>query len=110
MIDKHWRREILCSGKVWEMEEYFVYAQGVCRIRRAAELPTAAQYFPFSGPKHGRKSSGAQAQAIGSEFPKPNQPALYLVSISIQLPTVKATDAQYSGSSRTSSPLVVHQS
>ena len=39
-----------------------------------------------------------------------NQPALYLVSISIQLPTVKATDAQYSGSSRTSFPSVVHQS
>lgn len=34
----------------------------------------------------------------------------YLLSISIQLPTVKETEAQYSGSSRTSSPSVVHQS
>lgn len=38
-----------------------------------------------------------------------NQPE-YLVSISIQLPTEKSTDAQYSGSSRTSLPVVVHQS
>ena len=30
------------------------------------------------------------------------QPALYLSRTSIQLPTVKATEAQYSGSSRTS--------
>ena len=38
------------------------------------------------------------------------QPALYLSSISIQLPTVKETEAQYSGSSRTSLPSLVHQS
>ena len=38
------------------------------------------------------------------------QPALYLSSISIQLPTVKAASAQYSGSSSTSLPVVVHQS
>ncbi len=33
-----------------------------------------------------------------------DQPALYLVSSSIQLPTVKATELQYSGSSSTSLP------
>ena len=39
-----------------------------------------------------------------------DQPAEYLLSISIQLPTVNATSAQYSGSSSTSLPLVVHHS
>ncbi len=43
-----------------------------------------------------------------AEF-RSTQPA-YLVSISTQLPTVKDTSAQYSGSSSTSLPSVVHQS
>ena len=34
----------------------------------------------------------------------------YLVRVSIQLPTPNAASAQYSGSSSTSSPVVVHQS
>ena len=34
----------------------------------------------------------------------------YLSRVSIQLPTVKETEAQYSGSSSTSLPSVVHQS
>ena len=28
-------------------QEYFVYPQGACRIRKAAKPPTAAQYFKF---------------------------------------------------------------
>lgn len=37
-------------------------------------------------------------------------PEEYLVSVSIQLPTVKATLAQYSGSSMTSLPSLIHHS
>ena len=34
--DKSRQREILFSGKVWKTREYFVYPQGVCRIRKPA--------------------------------------------------------------------------
>ena len=47
-----------------------------------------------------------QVQQLWSQ----DQPALYLSSISIQLPTVKAASAQYAGSSSTSLPVVVHHS
>ena len=52
---------------------------------------------------------GSRART-GEWFRENNQPALYLSSISIQLPTVKETEAQYSGSSSTSLPSLVHQS
>ena len=34
------------SGKVWKMEEYFVYPQGVCRIRKPAYAGNGCAIFP----------------------------------------------------------------
>ena len=36
--------------EVWKLQEYFVYPQGACRIRKAAKPPTAAQYFKIFKP------------------------------------------------------------
>ncbi len=58
------------SGKVWKMEEYFVYPQGVCHIRKPASLATAVLYFPFFKPQTGGKRSAIQPQTIYSEFPQ----------------------------------------
>jgi hypothetical protein len=46
-ISKSGWREIFWQGEVWKTQEYFVYPQGACRIRKAAKPPTAAQYFKF---------------------------------------------------------------
>lgn len=57
----------------------------------------------------GRAARPPDLLCYGAAAPGRAQPA-YLVSISIQLPTVKETEAQYSGSSSTSLPSVVHHS
>ena len=46
-ISKSGWREIFWQVEVWKTQEYFVYPQGACRIRKAAKPPTAAQYFKF---------------------------------------------------------------
>ena len=46
-ISKSGRREIFWQVEVWKTQEYFVYPQGACRIRKAAKPPTAAQSFKF---------------------------------------------------------------
>ena len=38
-ISKSGRREIFWQGEVWKTQEYFVYPQGACRIRKAARPP-----------------------------------------------------------------------
>ena len=52
------------------MQAYFVYPQGACRIRKAAEPPTAAQYSKLSEPMDRRKSSGIRRRGSISGFPK----------------------------------------
>ena len=64
---------------------------------------------PGGGPPLGSKGACSDFTQ-GRQRPGSDQLAVYLSSISIQLPTVKATEAQYSGSSSTSLPSVVHQS
>ena len=49
-ISKSGWREIFWQGEVWKTQEYFVYPQGACRIRKAAKPPTAAQYFKIFKP------------------------------------------------------------
>ena len=46
-ISKSGWREIFWQVEVWKTQEYFVYPQGACRIRKVAKPPTAAQYFKF---------------------------------------------------------------
>ena len=46
-IGKSWQREILFPGKVWKMEEYFVYPQGVCHIRKSAYAGNGCAIFPI---------------------------------------------------------------
>ena len=49
-ISKSGWREIFWQVEVWKTQEYFVYPQGACRIRKAAKPPTAAQYFKIFKP------------------------------------------------------------
>ena len=49
-IGKSWQRGILFPGKGWKMEEYFVYPQGVCRIRKPAYAGNGCAIFPIFHP------------------------------------------------------------
>ena len=45
-IGESWQREIFHQMKVLKAEEYFVYPQGVCRIRKPAYAGNGCAIFP----------------------------------------------------------------
>ena len=55
--------------KVPEAEEYFVYPQGVCRIRKSAYADNGCAIFPAFGTAQLGKKSVAQPKAICSRIP-----------------------------------------
>ena len=84
---------------------HLVPSQGFQGVTARTSQPSRARAFIYES-----ASSGVFTVTTLYSFISADQPAEYLVSISTQLPTVKATSAQYSGSSKTSLPSVVHQS
>ena len=68
-IDKSWGREIFHWMKASKMEEYFVYPQGVCRIRKPAFAGNGCAIFPILDAAQPEEKIRTQPQAIDSEFP-----------------------------------------
>ena len=67
LFGKSIRREAFSQGKIRNMQEYWMYPQGACRIRKAPSSPTAAQYFKYSEPQNcGKESAEAAAAAMRS--------------------------------------------
>ena len=64
--------------EVWKLQEYFVYPQGACRIRKAAKPPTAAQYFkifkPISWGERPAERRSRFIQRFLKETQKPRSP------------------------------------
>ena len=63
-------REILAQMKAWKPKEYFVYPQGVCRIRKPPLSATAALYFEaFKLHSCGKRSASPAARCFGNCAP-----------------------------------------
>ena len=55
--------------KVLKAEEYFVYPQGVCRIRKPACAGNGCAIFPAFDTEEWAEKIRSQSQTIYSEFP-----------------------------------------
>ena len=55
--------------KVLKVEEYFVYPQGVCRIRKPAYAGNGCAIFPVFDTEEWAEKIRSQPQTIYSEFP-----------------------------------------
>ena len=68
--------------KVLKVEEYFVYPQGVCRIRKPACASNGCAIFPTLIPHSWGKRSAAQPKAIYSEVPlSPSKIAAHVAAV-----------------------------
>ena len=68
-IGESWQQKILAQPKVLEAEEYCMYPQGVCRIRKPAYAGNGCAIFPaFRTARMGQKIR-RQPKTIDSEIP-----------------------------------------
>ena len=59
----------MSQPKVLKAEEYFVYPQGVCRIRKPACAGNGCAIFPAFDTEEWAEKIRSQSQTIYSEFP-----------------------------------------
>ena len=68
-MGKSCEREIFRPIEVPETEKYFMYPQGVCRIRKPAYAGNGCAIFPVFGTEEWAEKIRSQPQTIYSEVP-----------------------------------------